>query len=73
MSEWLTVKAGFPQELILRSLFFETYINDLSIDITYTVKLFGDDTSLYSIIHDAKTTAYELNKDLQKITKWAHR
>ena len=35
-------------------------------------QLFADDTSLFSIIHDAKKTAYELNKDLQRITEWAH-
>ena len=34
--------------------------------------MFADDTSLFSIIHDAKTTAYELNKDLQKIAKRTH-
>ena len=34
--------------------------------------MFADDTSLFSIIHDAKTRAYELNKDLQKIAEWAH-
>ena len=44
----------------------------LSIDIVSTVKLFADVTSLFSIIHDAKTTAFELNKDLQNIAEWAH-
>ena len=34
--------------------------------------MFADDTSPFSIIHDAKTTAYELNKDLKKIVEWAH-
>ena len=34
-----------------------------------TVKLFADDTSFFSIVHDAKTTAYELNKDFQKIVQ----
>ena len=71
-SEWLPVRAGVPQGSILGPLSFLIYINDLSIDIISTVKLFADDTSLFSIIHDAKTTAYELNKDLQKIAKWAH-
>ena len=71
-SEWLPIKAGVPQGSILGPLFFLTYINDLSIDIISTVKLLADDTSLFSIIHDAKTTTYELNKDLQKIAKWAH-
>ena len=71
-SEWLTVRAGVPQGSILGPLFFLIYINDLSIDIISTAKLFVDDTSLFFIIHDAKTTAYQLNKDLQKIAEWAH-
>ena len=34
--------------------------------------MFADDTSLFSIIHDATATAYELNKDLQKTAEWTH-
>ena len=34
--------------------------------------MFAGDTSLFSIIDDTKTIAYELNKDLQKIAEWAH-
>ena len=71
-SEWLPVKAGVSQGSILKPLFFLIYINDLSINIISTFKLFADDTSLFSIIHDAKTTAYKLNKDFQKIAEWAH-
>ena len=48
-SEWLPVKAGVPQGSILGPLFFLIYINDLSIDIISTVKLFADDTSLFSL------------------------
>ena len=71
-SEWFPVRAGGPQGSILGPLFFLIYINDLSIDTISTVKLFADDTSLFSIVHDARTTAYELSNDLQKIAEWAY-
>ena len=50
-SEWLPVRAGVPQGSILGPLSFLIYINDLSIDIISTVKLFANDKSLFSIIH----------------------
>ena len=71
-SEWLPVKAYVPQGSILGPLFFQIYNNDLLIDIISNVKLFADNTSLFSIIYDAKATAHELNKDLQKIAEWLH-
>ena len=71
-SEWLPVKARIPQGSILGPLFFLIYINDLSVDIISTVKLFADNTSLFPTVHDANTTACELNKNLQKIAEWAH-
>ena len=71
-SELLPVQAGVPQESISGSIFFLVYINDLSIDIISTVKLFTDDTSPFSITNDAMTTTYELNKDLQKAAEWAY-
>ena len=71
-AEWLLVRAGVPQGSTLGSLFFLVCTNNLSIDIISPVKFFADNTSLFSIIHNAKTRAYELNKDLQKIAEWAH-
>ena len=71
-SELLPVQAGVPQGSISRSIFFLVYINDLSIDIISTVKLFTDDTSPFSITNDTMTTTYELNKDLQKAAEWAY-
>ena len=72
MSEWLPVKAGVPQRFILGHLFFLIYVNDLSMNIICAVKLFTNDT-LFPIIHDAKRTAYELKKDLQKMGEWEHK
>ena len=35
------------------------------------VKLFADDTSLFSLVHDVNASARELNNELKKINKWA--
>ena len=59
-------------EYLFKDLSFLIYINDLSIDVIYIVKLVADDTSLFSIIHDSNTTAHELNKHLQKIAEQTH-
>ena len=34
-------------------------------------KLFADDTSLFSVIHDSNTSALDMNNDLAKINRWA--
>ena len=48
------------------------YINDLSDDLSSNPKLFADDTSLFSVVHDKNTSAKELNNDLRKISNWAY-
>ena len=72
-SEWLPVKAGVTQGSFLGPLFFLIYINDLPENIESTVKLFADDTSLFSVLHDNNTSTEILNRDLQKISEWAHK
>ena len=47
------------------------YINDLSEGLSTNAKLFADDTSLFSVIHDSQTSANVLNKDLEMIHNWA--
>ena len=53
-------------------MFFLIYINDLSDDLSSNPKLFADDTSLFSVVHDKNTSANELNNDLRKISNWAY-
>ena len=52
-------------------LFFLIYINDLAFDLKLNVKLFADNTYLFSKVFDPLETANILNKDLDKIRGWA--
>ena len=48
------------------------YINDLSCGLSSTTKLFPDDTSLFSVVHNATQSTNELNNDLEKISNWTY-
>ena len=61
VSYWSDVGAGAPQGSILDPLLFLIYIKDLSV-LSLNAKLFADDTSLFSVIHDSNTSM-RLGKD----------
>ena len=69
---WLKIKAGVPQGSILGPLLFLIYINDISNNLESNVKLFADDTSLFSIVFDKNLSSQTLNNDLIKIQQWAY-
>ena len=71
VSAWTSVNAGVPEGSILGPLLFLIYINDLSNNLLSNVKLFADKTSLFSVTHDVKVSAKELNDDRRKISNWA--
>ena len=47
------------------------YINDLTEDLRCNAKLFADDTSLFTIVHDPNAAASDKNHDLDIIKAWA--
>ena len=69
-SKWAPVLAGVPQGSILGPLLFLIYINDLPDNLESLAKLFADDTSLFSTVHDPSSSAKLLNH-LLKISDWA--
>ena len=72
-SNWSPVLAGVPQGSILGPLLFLIYINDLPEGLQSSVKLFADDTSLFSTAYDPNMSADELDEDLKKISDCAYK
>ena len=70
-SNWSSVEAGVPQGSILGPLLFLLYINDIVENINSSIRLFADDTTLYTIVDNPLHAANRLNSDLSQIHQWA--
>ena len=58
---------------VLGPLLFLICINDLSNNLSSNPKLFPDDISFFSVVHDTKKSGINLNNDLEKISNWVFR
>ena len=65
---WSNIKSGVPQSSILGVLLVLVHIDDLPEGLTTSAKVFVDDTSLFSVVHDSVASSASLNDDLLKIT-----
>ena len=71
-SKWGDVKTGVPQGSILGPLLFLVYINDVTDNLICNVKLFADDVSLYTVVHNPNKAAADINHDLDITKSWAN-
>ena len=59
MSIWTSVNAGVRQASILGPIWFLIFINDIFDNFSSNIKLFIDDTFLFSVILDITASARE--------------
>ena len=71
-SDWRGITAGVPQGSVLGPLLFLIYINVLTDNISSQMRLFADDSSLFTRVEGVDQTHEKLIKDLETITNWAH-
>ena len=51
-SQWYIIEVGVLHGSILGPLFFLIYINDLIDGVKCDIKIFSDDTSIFTMVHD---------------------
>ena len=63
--------SGSSPRISFGTSFFLVYINDLVENVRCDIKLFADDTSLFSAVFDESKTAEESDGDLERMRLWA--
>lgn len=69
-SDWGEVKSGVPQGSVLGPVLFLIFINDLPDIMKCTIRLFADDTKLYTALGN-NNDAIQLQDDIFKACNWA--
>ena len=71
-SSWTDVLSGIPQGSVLGPILFVIYINDLPDTLKGHVKMFADDTNVFSHIRDIEDCTV-LQQDLDSLSDWSER
>ena len=71
-SDWRSISAGVPQGSVLGPLLFLIYINDLTDNIKSQMRLFADDSSIFTPVKDVLNTHEQLVNDLETVSTWGH-
>ena len=69
-SQWASVTSGVPQGSVCGPLLFVLYVNDLPDTCTCQVRLFADDTKIYTS-SDLEEGTKALQKDLDSLQLWS--
>ena len=70
-SSWERFLAGAPRRSVLGHPFFLVYSDDLAENVSSSVKLFADDTSIFRIFLDVNVSWQILSNNLSSIQDWA--
>ena len=71
-SSLVSVSSGVPQGTVSGPLMFLLYINDIGNNCSSTLRLFADDTILYSVIESTSDSEHLLS-DLYTIELWSQK
>ena len=67
-SNWASLQTGVPQGSILSPLLFLVYINDLTDNIVSEIRLFAEDSSLFTGVKGVEQTHEKLVKYLETLS-----
>ena len=71
LSSWAQVVSGVPQGSVLGPLLFILYVNDIPDLIESNVRMFADDTKIYSVIQSFDDHL-RLQSDVDRLLQWSH-